>query len=212
MQGSGRLPITDFTIGLNPKFMIRELFRALFQAGVPVAVTSYLLIWWALKNEYLQNPSNMKDIKIHFKGLSKARSRKRKEEKKRRKAGESAEDMEPGQQDPHKMNPIHNKWLAFGGGFYGVVGLLTYAVVELVEIRDFITQFNGFLSLFTDVTLELFIGFFINSIMNFVVAIAWPAYWLSDISSDYIWIWFVAAYIGYSAGVRLALHQASKPN
>ena len=192
--------------------MLRALFRALFQAGVPVAVASYLLIWWALKNQYLQNPSNLKDIEVHFKGLSKARSRKRKEEKKRRKAGEAAIEMDPGQQDPHKMNPVHNKWLAFGGGFYGVVGLLTYAVVELGEIRDFITQFDGFLSLFSDITVELFIGFFINSIMNFVVAIAWPAYWLNNISSNYVWIWFVAAYAGYSAGIRFALHQANRPN
>lgn len=192
--------------------MIQELFRALFQAGIPVAVTSYLLIWWALKNEYLQNPSSLKDIEVHFKGLSKDRSRRKKEEKRRRKAGESAEGRKPGQQDLHKMNPIHNKWLAFGGGFYGVVGLLTYAVVELGEIRDFFTQFNGFMSLFSDISLELFIGFIINSIINFVVAIAWPAYWLSDIRSDYIWIWFVAAYIGYSAGVRLALHQANRPD
>ena len=192
--------------------MIRELFRALFMAGIPVAVASYLLIWWALKNQYLNNPSNRKDIEVHFKGLSKARSLRKKEEKRRKKSGESAAEEEPGQQDIHKMNPVHNKWLAFGGGFYGVVGLLTYAVVELREIRDFFTQFNGFLSLFSDITLELIIGFFINSIINFVVAIAWPAYWLSDIRSDYVWIWFVAAYAGYSAGVRLALRQANKPN
>jgi uncharacterized membrane protein YqjE len=192
--------------------MIRELLRALFMAGIPVAVTSYLLIWWALKNQYLQNPSNLKDIEVYFKGLSKARSRKRKEEKRLRKSGESAVENEPGQHDPHKLNPVHNKWLAFGGGFYGVVGLLTYAIVELGEIRDFFTQFNGFMSLFSDITVELFVGFFINSIMNFVVAIAWPAYWLSDIHSNYIWIWFVAAYFGYSAGVRFALHQANKPN
>jgi uncharacterized membrane protein YqjE len=190
--------------------MMRELFRALFQAGIPVAVTSYLLIWWALKNQYLKGASNFKDVEIHFKGLSKARSRKRKEEKRRRKEGGGAAGLESDQQESHKMNPIHNKWLSFGGGFYGVVGLLTYAVVELGEIRDFITQFDGLLSLISDITLELIIGFFINSIMNFVVAIAWPAYWLSDIRSDYIWIWFVMAYAGYWAGTRFALHRANK--
>ncbi len=190
--------------------MVRELFRALFLAGIPVAVTSYLLIWWALKNKYLKGASNLKDVEIHFKGLSKARSRKKKEEKKRRKKGGSAVEMEPRQQESHTMNPVHNKWLSFGGGFYGVVGLLTYAVVELGEIRDFITQFDGLFSLISDITLEIFIGFFINSIMNFVVAIAWPAYWLSDIRSDYIWIWFVMAYAGYWAGTRFALHQANK--
>lgn len=192
--------------------MVREIFRALLLAGVPVAVTSYLLIWWALKNQYLQGASNLKEVEIHFKGLSKARSRKRKEEKRRRKKGGSSLDTEPHQQESHKMNPVHNKWLSFGGGFYGVVGLLTYAVVELGEIRDFITQFDGLLSLLSDITLELFIGFFINSIMNFVVAIAWPAYWLSNIRSDYIWIWFVIAYAGYWVGIRFALRQSMTNN
>jgi len=189
--------------------MLREIFRALLLAGIPVAVTSYLLIWWALKNQYLQGASNLKDVQVHFKGVSKARSRQKKDEKKRRKEGGNAIEMESGQQESHKMNPVHNKWLSFGGGFYGVVGLLTYAVVELGEIRDFITQFDGLSSLISGITLQLFIGFFINSIMNFIVAIAWPVYWLSDISSDYIWMWFIAAYAGYWAGTRFALHQAN---
>lgn len=189
--------------------MVRELFRALFMAGIPVAVTSYLLIWWALKNQYLQGASNLKDVEVHFKGLSKARSRKKKEEKKLRKKGGGAVETEPGQKEEHKMNPVHNKWLSFGGGFYGVVGLLTYAVVELGEIRDFITQFDGLLSFFSDITVGLFIGLIIDSIMNFLVAIAWPVYWLSDIRSDYIWVWFVAAYAGYWAGTRFAMHQAN---
>jgi uncharacterized membrane protein YqjE len=189
--------------------MVRELFRALFMAGIPVAVTSYLLIWWALKNQYLQGAANLKDLELHFKGVSKARSRKKKEEKRQRKEGGGAVEAEPGQQEEHKMNPVHNKWLSFGGGFYGVVGLLTYAVVELGEIRDFITQFDGLSSLISDITLDLFIGFFINSITNFVVAIAWPVYWLSDIRSDYIWMWFIAAYAGYWAGTRFALHRAN---
>ncbi len=189
--------------------MMREIFRALFQAGIPVAVTSYLLIWWALKNQHIQGASNLKDIEVHFKEVSKARSRKKKEEKRLRKKGGVAVEAKPGQQDEHKMNPAHKKWLSFGGGFYGVVGLLTYAVVELGEIRDFITQFDGLSSLISDITLDLFIGFFINSITNFIVAIAWPVYWLSDIRSDYIWMWFVAAYVGYWAGTRFALHQAN---
>jgi hypothetical protein len=105
------------------------------------------------------------------------------------------------------MNPVHNKWLRFGGGFYGVVGLLTYAVVELGEIRDFFTQFDGLASLISDISVDLFIGLFIDSIKNFVVAIAWPIYWLSDIRSDHIWIWFVVAYLSYWAGSRYALHK-----
>jgi len=180
--------------------MIGEFFRALFQAGIPVAVTSFLLVWWAQKNGYINPVSGLKEFENEVKNLSKAKSR----NKKKKKDGIDEADLE----DIHQMNPVHNKWLSFGGGFYGVVGLLTYAVVELGEIRDFIRQFGGLSSLIADITPQLFIGLFIDSIKNFVVAIAWPVYWLSDIRSDHIWIWFVVAYLGYWAGSRYALHKA----
>ena len=179
--------------------MIREFFRALFQAGIPVAITSFLLVWWAIKNNYLNTASGLKEFENEIKRLSKTKSNNKKN-KKKRKDDSSLEEI-------HRMNPVHNKWLKFGGGYYGVVGLLTYAVVELGEIRDFITQFGGLSSLISDITPELFIGLFINSIKNFIVAIAWPVYWLSDIRSDHIWIWFVVAYLGYWAGSRYALYR-----
>ena len=70
----------------------------------------------------------------------------------------------------------------------------------------------GLSSLISDITPNLFIGFFVDSIKNFIVAIAWPVYWMSDIHSDYIWIWFVVAYMSYWGGSRYALHQAGRSN
>jgi len=180
--------------------MIGEFFRAFFQAGIPVAITSFLLVWWAQKNGYISTVSGLKEFESEVKRLSKAKS----SNKKKKKEGIAEADLE----DIHQMNPVHNKWLRFGGGFYGVVGLLTYAVVELGEIRDFFTRFDGLASLISDISVDLFIGLFIDSIKNFVVAIAWPVYWLSDIRSDHIWIWFVVAYLSYWAGSRYALHMA----
>jgi hypothetical protein len=179
--------------------MIEEFFRALFQAGIPVAITSFLLAWWALKNGYIDSVSGLKEFEIEVKRLSKAKSNNKKNK------SHGKEEGKP--EGVHQMNPVHNKWLRFGGGFYGVVGLLTYAVVELGEIRDFFVQFDGLTSLISGMTAELLIGFFVNSIINFIVAITWPIYWLSDIRSDYIWIWFVLAYLGYWAGSRFALHR-----
>ena len=179
--------------------MIGEFFRALFQAGIPVAITSFLLVWWAQKNGYINTVSGLKEFESEVKNLSKAKSK----NKKKKKDGTDEADLV----DIHQMNPVHTKWLSFGGGFYGVVGLLTYVVVELGEIRDFIRQFDGLSSLIEDITPQLIIGLFIDSIKNFVVAIAWPVYWLSDIRSDYIWIWFVVAYLGYWAGSGYALSQ-----
>jgi hypothetical protein len=180
--------------------MFAEFFEALIKVGVAVAAVSYLLVWWALKKNYIGSVDSLKMMEGEFKRLSSAKS------KNKKKKGNSTDDAE----EVRKMNPFHNKWLSFGGGFYGVVGLLTYAVVELGEIRDFISGFDGLASFISDITPELFIGLFIDSIKNFIVAIAWPVYWMSDISADHIWIWFVVAYLSYWSGTRYALHQAAQ--
>lgn len=190
--------------------MVRQLFYALIQAGIPMAVTSYLLTWWALKHQYFPVVASLKDLEGQVKKMSKARSRNRKAQKKRRKEAGSDVTPEPGQPENRKMNPVYNKWLSFGGGFYGVAALITYVVVELGEIGDFIMQFDGFLSLISNITPALFIGLFIESLKNFIVAIAWPAYWLDAIRSDYIWLWFIAAFAGYRVGTGFALQKAKK--
>jgi hypothetical protein len=163
--------------------MLQEIMIAALKAGLPVGLASYALVWWALKNDYLGSVASLKDVAQEVKRHSKD------------KAGKKNRD------------PIHNKWIAFGGGFYGVVGLLTYVVVELGEIRDFFQQFESIGALISSLSIGLFIGLIIDGLMNFIVAIAWPAYWISSIGSGHIWIWFAVAYAGYWAGVRIALHQ-----
>jgi hypothetical protein len=185
--------------------MITEFFRALFLAGVPVAVISYLLAWWALKNGYFGRADSVKGWEQEVKRLSGRKSRKERKRAKKDGTGQ-AESARP------RMNPVHNKWLSFGGGFYGVVALATYAVVELQEVRDFIANLGGFFQMLSNLSLNLVIDLLINSFMNFFWAIAWPAYWLSEISSNHIWIWFLLAYAGYWAGTRLALQRAESPS
>jgi len=165
--------------------MVQEFFVALFKAGLPVGLAGYALVWWAMKQDYLGPASSMKELEKEAKRLAKDK------------------------ETDSRTDPLHSKWMKFGGGFYGVVGLLTYAVVELAEIRDFFTQFESIGALIAGISIESLIGLFIGALMNFIVAIAWPAYWISDIRSDYIWIWFLAAYAGYWAGTRLALKHAN---
>lgn len=161
--------------------MIQEFFTAVFKAGLPVGLASYALVWWALKNNHLGSVVSMKDLKGKVKRLAKDKKSKA------------------------KADPIHKKWLAFGGGFYGVVGFLTYVVVEIGEIRDFIVQFESIRVFISEISTDMFIALFVDALKNFIVAIAWPVYWMSDIRSDHIWIWFAVAYGGYWAGARYAL-------
>jgi hypothetical protein len=180
--------------------MFTEFFRALFTAGIPIALASYLLAWWALKNNYLGAVKDVKGLEKEFKRLSKAKSKGKKKAEK----DHNPEDAE----NIKNMSLAHKKWFSFGGGFYGVVALVTYIVVELFEIRDFIANFGGLIALISNITVDLFINLIIDSFMNFVLAIAWPMYWLNEIDSQYIWIWFAVAYLGYWSGIRFALHQA----
>ena len=196
--------------------MIGELFRAVFLAVPPVAVTSFLLTWWALKHDYFGPVSSLKDLEQRVKQHSKA-AKKRKKDNKRKKKGKPPDKQAalgpeaemPGAESeaPKKLHPAHSKWLKFGGGFYGVVGLLTYAVIECLEIRDFFANFDGFVHFFEAISFDLLINLFINSIVNFVAAIAWPFYWITNIQSQHIWLWFLAAYGGYYAGTRFAIHK-----
>ena len=171
--------------------MLKTLFQAIVQAGLPVAVTSYLLVWWALRHDYLDSVSNMKEVEKGFRHYSKNKA-------------------DPEKADERRLNPVHNKWLKFGGGFYGVVALLTYAVVELGEIRDFVARYDGIAGLISQLSIGLLIEFFLESVMNFVIAISWPAYWIGDIAGEYIWVWLFVAYGGYWAGIRLALQQLNR--
>lgn len=116
-----------------------------------------------------------------------------------------AELLHPGGRPNRKLNPVLNKWLSFGGGFYGLVGLMTYAVVELGEIVDFLRGFESIAGFFQNIGIDMLIRLFIEGLMNFIVAIAWPIYWLDMISGQYIWVWFLVAYGGYWLGARLAL-------
>jgi len=166
--------------------MIHEIFEALFKAGIPVGLASYALVWWALKKEYLGSVVSMKDYEKEVKRLVKDKELKK------------------------RGDPVHKKWLAFGGGFYGLVGLLTYALVELGEIRDFFAQFESISALISRISLDMFIDLMIDALMNFVVAISWPVYWMSEFSGKQIWIWLAAAYGGYWVGARYALHQLKR--
>lgn len=187
--------------------MIEELIRAIFKAGIPVAVTSYLLVWWALKNDYLGSVSDMGGVEREFKRLSKKKSAEKKKVSGAKESADSELTANSALPDSKRLNPVHNKWMTFGGGFYGVVALLTYAVVELGEIRDFVARYDGLLNLMSQFSFNMLLELFIDAMMNFVVAIGWPAYWLSDIAGEYIWIWFAVAYGAYWAGSKYALHR-----
>jgi hypothetical protein len=185
--------------------MIFEFFRALLLAGVPVGLASYFLFSWVLRRRQLGSATSLKQVEQAIKLQSKERKR---QQKQLRRAGVANMLADGTHLSPASgLDLVHNKWLAFGGGFYGVAGLLTYVVVELGDLRNFLLGFESVWMLISGFGVQMLVDLLVNALQNFVVAIAWPAYWLSEIRSDYIWIWFVAAYAAYWGGARLALRR-----
>jgi hypothetical protein len=185
----------------------------ILKSGLPIAATSFLLVWWALRQDYLDGASSLGE----YDQMKKAEKQSRKAEKKRLKAakrnglpenpataadGESLDELQPTER---KFDPLHSKWMQFGGGFYGVVALFTYALIELGEVRDFILNLTD---LFHGGLISMVVNFFIESIKNFVAAISWPAYWMQRIHGEQ-WLWIVSAYAGYWLGARAAFRFSS---
>jgi hypothetical protein len=176
---------------------------------IPIGMTSFVLVWWALRQNYLGGAASLDE----YERWKKAENRSRKEEKKRRKEakrnGLSEDPVDAKFEDKSakkKFDPLHSKWMEFGGGFYGVVAFFTYLLVELGEVRDLLLHFSD---LFRGGLISMVVQFFIESIKNFITAIAWPAYWLRRIPGD-PWLWVIGAYAGYWLGTRAGFHFGPK--
>lgn len=104
---------------------------------------------------------------------------------------------------------VMSKWVAFGGGFYGVMAVLTYVVVELREVVDFLTSENSIMATLSAMGISDIVSFFVNSIINFVTAIVWPVYWMNRVEGYSIWVWFVVVYCGYVVGQFMAKNMAN---
>ncbi len=163
--------------------MFGAIISSVFQVLIPVAITAYLLIGWMLYSGKLEPFGDRKDLDQKLKTLKKTRKEKKEKE----------------------TNFALKKWMTFGGGFYGTAAFYTYFVIELMEVFGFLGKMIDPANWHFDITVELFINFIINSVMNFVSAILWFQYWDGDGTSNaHVWINFITAYLGYTLGSKLA--------
>lgn len=166
-----------------------EFFWALFMVGVPIGVFTLALVWWALKGGHFKEALDTDALEREIKMMGWS-------DKKRNKKGI--------EQAAGTLHPLQKKWAKFGGGFYGIVAFFTYIVVEVLEIITMIVNLGGFIDFIKQLNLNMIVQIFVQALMNFVVAISWPVYWMKRIETGEVWIWFVMAYAGYWAGLRLA--------
>jgi hypothetical protein len=166
-----------------------EVFWALLMAALPIGIFTLALVWWALQGGYLRESLDTAALQREMKAMSGSKKKKNKEGTK---------------EESRPLHPLQKKWARFGGGFYGIVAFFTYIVVEVLEVFSMIMNLGGFIDFIKQLDLNLIIHMFVQALMNFISAIAWPAYWMKRIDTGQVWIWFIMAYAGYWAGLKLA--------
>lgn len=178
--------------------MIIEALQALFTAGLIIGLATFGMVYWSLRQGFAADDESIKSLRKSIK------------QKKKESDKWSADWFDIKQRKENRESDfIHKKWVQFGGGFYGIVAFVTLLWVECQEVIDFFRNFTSLYDFISNVSLGLVIEFMIDALMNFIVAIAWPAYWINVIESNHIWIWFLVAYAGYTLGDRLARQRFS---
>lgn len=177
-----------------------DVFWAILMVGVPVAAFTLAIVWWSLEKGHFSETLDTKALEREIKAMS----AKKKDKKKK---GENTVD-EP--VNDKKLHPVQKKWSKFGGGFYGIVGLFTYLVIEFFEIMEMIRNLGGFFQFISKFGFDVIINIIISAFTNFITALIWPMYWLRRIETDQPWVWFVVAYLGYLSGLKLAQRLAQR--
>jgi len=178
-----------------------ELAWATLMVGVPVCIFTLALVWWALQRGLLKESTDSGALRRELKAMSGSNRKDRKDRKgKKDKKDKKRTDSE----EREKLHPLQKKWARFGGGFYGVVAFFTYIVIETREVMNTIMHLGGVFDFIRHLSIDVIVQMFVQAILNFVAAMVWPVYWMQRIETQQVWVWFVMAYAGYWAGVKLA--------
>ena len=158
-----------------------DITPALFEAGLPLFLLAFALVSWSLHKGWLAGES-VKELQSSIDALGKSRKNKKQRQ---------------------SIDPALGKWFRFGGGFYGLVALYTWILIEWDDVADFLSGLSAIVfEMDPGALIGLVIKLFVESLVNFVLAIAWPAYWLSE--SRHALVTLVIAYGGYWLGIKAA--------
>jgi len=162
--------------------MVLDIVKAILLAGIPVAAFSFLMVYYAYLNNYLSTDVSFKHA---FKNKNGAQTKLSKKHKK-------------------SLLFLHSKWVTFGGGFYGLIALLTFVVIELLQIVNFLISIRSVQDITALFSINALVSMFVDSIVNMVKAAIWFTYWPDVMNSQNFLVWLIIAYLGYQLGARLA--------
>jgi len=176
-------------------YVVIDILLAILKLGLPLAGLSWFLFSQIYNNGDMDREADRKAINSHLKSLKASYKNKKKVKEK-----ENEKDKDKGKAN---INMVQDKWMRFGGGFYGLAALWTFVIVEISDIFNFIVHNPGWAALFGDGLINLLIEVLVNQLQNFIAAFIWFSYW----DADSIPLLVLVAYAGYWLGVELARRQ-----
>ena len=162
-----------------------DLLEALIKLGLPMVALSWFIFSWLYGSGEIDRDADRKAISARLKKMKKSFNK-------------------DATENPHF---IFGKWMKFGGGFYGLAGLWTFAVIEILDFFRFVFYFPGIAQLLEDVIISFVVSFLINQFGNVISAFLWFSYW----PAESILLWILIAYLGYWTGVELARRNVEIP-
>jgi hypothetical protein len=162
---------------------ILDIIQAILFVGIPVGVFSFLMIYFSYHKGYLSTDIELKDVFKKNSTSGSSLSRKHKKE----------------------LLFLHSKWVTFGGGFYGLIALLTFIVIELTQVFNFLFSITGWQSITALFSIDTLIAMIIDSITNMVQAALWFRYWPDKFNTDNYIVWILIAYIAYRFAEKYAM-------
>jgi len=165
--------------------MLIELLLIALGFGLPLTVLTWYLFLRLYDSGELDRSLDRRALRPHLKALKKASKK----------------------EETRSTHLIHNRWMRFGGGFYGLAALWTFFVIEVTDTARFVWNFPGFAELFKDGIVSFVASALANQILNFLTALVWFANWGSD-GGDVL-ASVIIAYLAYLLGMRLARENIS---
>ncbi|MBA6231634.1 MULTISPECIES: hypothetical protein [unclassified Colwellia] len=160
-----------------------DVLQAILFVGIPVGVFSFLMIYFSYQKGYLSTDFELKDAFKKNNNTGYSLSRKHKKE----------------------LLFLHSKWVTFGGGFYGLIALLTFLIIELTQVVNFLFSITGWQDIVALFSFDTLIVMIIDSITNMVQAIIWFTYWSDKFDTENFIVWIFIAYISYRFSEKYAM-------
>ncbi len=169
---------------LNEEYINVEIINSILMSGIPILLITFGLFAWAYKTGLISqenDPFEQLNNKLEELSASEPESKK-------------------------SSNFVMDKWIEFGGGYYGVMALVTFfhaefydgmeIIAELSQIDNQGSLLNGFIN--------FAIEFFVESFTNIFLAFSWWNYWDGILPIEKGIVWLIVTYAAYLTGEWLA--------